>query len=107
MFIQMNGPIIQISYDYLPSDVVLASETGTLCSGAYGPGLNQDNTSSIYNSGLYASENDKIIFKSLGILIDGEYRNTYLMKGLSLTNPMYPLSTITLLTRISIVIIFV
>tara|TARA_B100001059_G_C17839557_1_gene591111 strand:+ start:13396 stop:15039 length:1644 start_codon:yes stop_codon:yes gene_type:complete len=63
------------TYNYLPSDLVLASETGTLCSDEYGPGLNQDNTSSnLYSTGLYASENEKIILKSLGILIDGEYR---------------------------------
>ena len=62
-------------YNYLPSDVVLASKTGTLCSGEYGPGLNQNNTSSnLYSTGLYAFENEKNILISLGILIDGEYR---------------------------------
>ena len=77
------------SYDYLPSDVVLASKTGTLCSGEYGPGLNEDGTSTeLYSSGLYAFENDKHILKSLGILFDGEYREYVLDESIyRLTEP--------------------
>ena len=42
----------------------------------------QDNSSSnLYSTGLYASENEKYILKSLGILIDGEYREHLFDEG--------------------------
>ena len=62
-------------YDYLPYDVTLGDTTGTLCSGSYGVGQNQDGTSTnLYVTGNYAIENEKNILNSLGVLFDGEYR---------------------------------
>jgi hypothetical protein len=73
----------------LPSDVTLASNTGTLCNGTYGYGINQDySATGIYTSGDYSFENEKNILVSLGILFDGEYREYVLHEGVfRLTEP--------------------
>lgn len=77
------------TYDYLPHDVTLASNTGTLCDGTYGYGLNQDySETGLYTSGDYSFENEKNILVSLGILFDGEYREYVLHEGVfRLTEP--------------------
>ena len=77
------------SYDYLPSDVTLAPNTGTLDNGNYGYGINQDySATGIYTSGDYSFENEKNILISLGILFDGEYREYVLHEGIfRLTEP--------------------
>tara|TARA_B100001758_G_C18416996_1_gene621064 strand:+ start:17991 stop:19634 length:1644 start_codon:yes stop_codon:yes gene_type:complete len=78
-------------YNYLPHNVILANKEGTLCSGQYGPGLNQNFTdTNLYSSGEYAIDNDKTILISLGILFDGEYREHVLDEGIyRLTEPYF------------------
>ena len=68
-------------YDYLPNDIALASEIGTYCSN-FAEGRNRDNTHSfLYATGNYSDENTKNILLSLGILLNGEYRENIMDAG--------------------------
>lgn len=72
-------------YNYMPQDVVPASTEGTLCNpdpkwvSPIGPGLNPDGTlSGLYVTGVYNPQNLKYILNSMGILLDGQYRENML-----------------------------
>lgn len=79
-------------YDYMPQDVTPASTAGNYpnpnTSGPppvpplLGPGLNPDGTlSGLYITGVYNPQNLKNILISLGILLDGQYRENILPAG--------------------------
>ena len=65
-------------YNYLPSDLIEAPTGGTflLENGNYiGPGVNPDgNLSQLMLSGTFTFQNTKDILVTLGILLDGQYR---------------------------------
>ena len=67
-------------YNYLPSDLILAPETGTFPDplpppATIGPGLNPSGFPTGYMiTGVYNPDNQKNILVALGILLDGQYR---------------------------------
>ena len=67
-------------YNYLPSDLILAPETGTFPDplpppSTIGPGLNPSGFPTGYMiTGVYNPDNQKNILVALGILLDGQYR---------------------------------
>jgi hypothetical protein len=65
-------------YNYLPSDVQPAPVAGPYPiegDGTIGPGINPDGTpTNLYISGIYSPLNEKNILITMGILLDGQYR---------------------------------
>lgn len=75
-------------YEYLPQEIMPAPTAGDVInpdpSGPplLGPGLNPDGTlSGLYLTGVYNPQNIKDILVSLGILLDGQYRENMLPVG--------------------------
>jgi hypothetical protein len=77
-------------YNYLPSDLLLAPETGTFINPlsttpptiGIGPGLNVDGTlTGNMITGVYTPDNQKNILVALGILLDGQYRENLQQAG--------------------------
>jgi hypothetical protein len=77
-------------YNYMPQDVTPAPTAGNYPNPApsppnpalLGPGLNPDGTlSGLYITGIYNPQNLKQILVSLGILLDGQYRENLLPAG--------------------------
>jgi len=77
-------------YNYMPQDVTPAPTAGDFPNPApsppnpalLGPGLNPDGTlSGLYITGIYNPQNLKQILVSLGILLDGQYRENLLPAG--------------------------
>jgi len=75
-------------YNYLPSDLLLAPETGTFINPlsttppTIGPGLNVDGTlTGNMITGIYTPDNQKNILVALGILLDGQYRENLQQAG--------------------------
>ena len=72
-------------YNYLPSDIIPASTSGSYPVGSVtiGPGVNPDGTQSgLMISGIYNPQNAKDILLGLGILLDGQYRENLLPSGI-------------------------
>jgi hypothetical protein len=65
-------------YDYMPNDIIPAPVAGAypiLNDGSIGPGVNPDSTpTNLFISGVYSILNQEEILQTLGILIDGQYR---------------------------------
>jgi hypothetical protein len=67
-------------YNYMPSDLILAPESGTFPNptpppATIGPGLNPSGFPTGYMiTGVYNPDNQKNILVALGILLDGQYR---------------------------------
>jgi len=65
-------------YNYLPSDVQPAPVAGPYPiegDGTIGPGINPDGSpTNLYISGIYSPLNEKNILITMGILLDGQYR---------------------------------
>lgn len=72
-------------YGYMPQDIIPADTVGnyvipnTNWVSSIGPGANPDGTySGLYTSGIYNPQNVKNILISMGILLDGQYRENML-----------------------------
>jgi hypothetical protein len=76
-------------YEYMPQDITQASTAGdvpnpdtTSIYPLLGPGLNPDGTlSGLYVTGVYNPQNLKQILVTMGILLDGQYRENTLPAG--------------------------
>ena len=75
-------------YDYMPQDIIPAPETGDypnpdpMGQPLLGPGINPDGSlSGLYLSGVYNPQNIQSILVSMGILLDGQYRENILPSG--------------------------
>lgn len=69
------------AYRNLPSDVVPAPYSGTDLS--YGPAVNPDGTNTgIYISGISNADNQKEIMQTMGILLNGDYRENVMESGI-------------------------
>lgn len=73
------------TYDYLPQDITSAptsNTTGIDTDITLGPGLEVDGTASnLYITGVYTIANKKEILISMGLLLDGEYRENTQPEG--------------------------
>jgi hypothetical protein len=65
-------------YNYMPNDITLAPSNGSykLLSGCtIGPGVNPNcSLTGLFTTGVYTPQNIEVILLTLGILIDGQYR---------------------------------
>ena len=69
------------AYRNIPSDVIPATNTGHKLN--IGPGINPDGASTgIYCSGNFNADNQKEILLTLGILLNGDYRENTLESGI-------------------------
>ena len=70
------------AYRNIPSDVTFAPSEGGMQLG-YGPGINPDGSpTGIYWSGTFNADNQKEILQTLGILLNGDYRENTLESGI-------------------------
>ena len=70
-------------YRNLPSDVQISPQESNDASFKYGPFLNENQTNTgLFISGNYSSDNRKEIMISMGILLDGKYRENTLTRSI-------------------------